>query len=146
MTYTIRSKFNKQIYTWRVSSSGIWRHVVRQVSTAVSEEHRLHLQGRRNKFSKNQQATLKMEAICSSETSVETRETTRLHIPKDDILHNHRCENLKSYIDSYMCTNQWLLWVGILISRDVQTQELSTLNRLKLPCNYNVEFQAFTDF
>jgi hypothetical protein len=71
--------------------------------------YRLHLQGRRNNFSKNQQAskwliaeiisfTLKMEAICSSETSVATQETTRRHIPEDDIIHNYRCENLKSYI------------------------------------------------
>jgi hypothetical protein len=43
-------------------------------------------------------STLKMEAICSSETSVETQHTTRRHIPEDDTLHNHRCENLKSYI------------------------------------------------
>jgi hypothetical protein len=41
-----------------------------------------------------------MEAICSSETSVETQQTTRRHILDDDTLHNHRCENLKSYIDS----------------------------------------------
>jgi hypothetical protein len=26
------------------------------------------------------------------------RATTRHHIPEDDTLHNHRCENLKSYI------------------------------------------------
>jgi hypothetical protein len=38
-----------------------------------------------------------MEAICSSETSVETQQTTQRHIPEDDTLHNHRCENLKSY-------------------------------------------------
>jgi hypothetical protein len=31
-------------------------------------------------------STLKMEAICSSETSVETRRTTRRHIPEDDTL------------------------------------------------------------
>jgi hypothetical protein len=54
--------------------------------------YRLHLQGRRNKSS-----TLKMKAICSSETSVETQCTTRRHIPEDDTLHNHHCENLKSY-------------------------------------------------
>jgi hypothetical protein len=41
--------------------------------------------------------TLKMEAIRSSETSVETQPTTRRHIKEDDILHNHRWENLKSY-------------------------------------------------
>jgi hypothetical protein len=38
-----------------------------------------------------------MEAKCSSETSVDTRRTTRRHIPDDDTLHNHRSENLKSY-------------------------------------------------
>jgi hypothetical protein len=30
---------------------------------------------------------------------VETQRTTRRHIPEDDTLHNHRCENLKSYIN-----------------------------------------------
>jgi hypothetical protein len=42
----------------------------------------------------------KMEAICSSETSVNAR-STQLHIPEDGILHSHRCENLESYIKSY---------------------------------------------
>jgi hypothetical protein len=39
---------------------------------------------------------LKMEALCSSETSVRTRSTQR-HIPEYGILRSHRCENLKSY-------------------------------------------------
>jgi hypothetical protein len=43
-------------------------------------------------------STLKMEALCSSETSVATQQTTRHHIPEDYTLHNHHCENLKSYI------------------------------------------------
>jgi hypothetical protein len=43
-------------------------------------------------------SALKMEAICSSETSVATQQTTQRHIPEDDTLHNHLCENLKSYI------------------------------------------------
>jgi hypothetical protein len=38
-----------------------------------------------------------MEALCSSETPVDTQRTTRRYIPEDDTLHNHRCENLKSY-------------------------------------------------
>jgi hypothetical protein len=38
-----------------------------------------------------------MEAICSSETSALTR-AARYYIPKEDILHSHRRENLKSYI------------------------------------------------
>jgi hypothetical protein len=31
-------------------------------------------------------STLKMEALCSSETSVAIQQTTRRHIPKDDTL------------------------------------------------------------
>jgi hypothetical protein len=40
---------------------------------------------------------LKMEAICSSETSVHTR-STRCHIPGDGLLHSHHRDNLKSYM------------------------------------------------
>jgi hypothetical protein len=73
--------------------------------------YRLHLQVRRknkNPRGRNQRehvaaaifsffsSTLKMEAIRSSEMSVNTISTLR-HIPEDDILHNHRRENLKSY-------------------------------------------------
>jgi hypothetical protein len=34
-------------------------------------------------------STLKMKAICSSGTSVATQQTTRRHIPKDDILQTY---------------------------------------------------------
>jgi hypothetical protein len=50
-------------------------------------------------------STLKMEAIRSSETSVNPRSTQR-YIPEDNILHSHRCESLRSYIDEY----RWLKW------------------------------------
>jgi hypothetical protein len=56
---------------------------------------RLHLQGRRKVQQTNEQSggtlldfssTLKIEALCSSETSVATQRTTRRHIPEDDTL------------------------------------------------------------
>jgi hypothetical protein len=34
----------------------------------------------------------------SSETSVDFQQTTERYTPEDNTLHNHRCENLKSYI------------------------------------------------
>jgi hypothetical protein len=40
-------------------------------------------------------STLRMEAICSSETSAEYQRTTRHYISEDRTLHNHRCENLR---------------------------------------------------
>jgi hypothetical protein len=68
---------------------------------------RLHRQGRKisrtrkreNRWQAEQASfsALKMEAICSSETSADFQRTTRRYIPKDGTLHNHRCENLKSY-------------------------------------------------
>jgi hypothetical protein len=88
---------------WRCVDSGL---------TGVSEEHRLDLQGKKiqergSSVSLQPPAgagspladfsTLKMEAIRSSETSV-NRGSTQRHTPEDDILHSHRCENLKSYI------------------------------------------------
>jgi hypothetical protein len=38
-----------------------------------------------------------MEATCSSQTYVDFQRTTRHYVPEDRI-HNHRCENHKSYI------------------------------------------------
>jgi hypothetical protein len=40
-------------------------------------------------------STLKMKAICSSETSVDFHRATRCYIPQDKLLHSHRCDNLK---------------------------------------------------
>jgi hypothetical protein len=71
--------------------------------------YRLHLQDRKNKLSKSFVhagfllglfSTLKMEAICSSETSVDVQRTTRRYIPEDSTLHDHRCENLKSNMET----------------------------------------------
>jgi hypothetical protein len=42
-------------------------------------------------------STMKMEAICSSETLVHFQRTTWLYILEDSTLHSHRCEHLKTY-------------------------------------------------
>jgi hypothetical protein len=42
-------------------------------------------------------STLKVELICFSEMLVDFQQTTQRYIPNDRILHNHHCENLKSY-------------------------------------------------
>jgi hypothetical protein len=41
--------------------------------------------------------TLKMEAVCSSGSSVDFQWTARCYITEDSPLHNHPYENLKSY-------------------------------------------------
>jgi hypothetical protein len=73
----------------------MWR-CVDLMLTDVSEERIAHASSPLADFS-----TLKMDAISSSETSVNTRSTQR-HIPEDDILHSHRCESLKSYIVKFV--------------------------------------------
>jgi hypothetical protein len=53
----------------------------------------------------NYSSTLKMKATCSSKTSSDFKRTTRRYSPEDRTLHNHRCENLRSYIS-------WLVSTG----------------------------------
>jgi hypothetical protein len=71
---------------------------------------------------------MEMEAICSSETSVETQRTTRRHIPEDGTLHNHRCENLKSY--KLLC-----LWNTFLVVYEPIYY---------IDCRYNLYFRVFS--
>jgi hypothetical protein len=42
-------------------------------------------------------STLKIEAACSSETSIDFQWTRQRYIPEDRILNNHRYDNFKSY-------------------------------------------------
>jgi hypothetical protein len=90
--------------TWRVSSSGIWCRVVRWVTTDVSEEYIASI--------------LRVERIGSAKpackqvaTSVVTQRTTRRHIPENDTLHNHRCENLKLYIIILLVLEELMSWI-----------------------------------
>jgi hypothetical protein len=57
-----------------------------------------------------------MEAICSSETSVDFQRTTRRYIPEDCTLHNRLCEIFKSY-DSSIVACVFLTAVIFLPSR-----------------------------
>jgi hypothetical protein len=76
------------------------------VNRRFGGRNRLHLQDRKNKLNKKPPchllsrwflaqlifATLKMEAICSSETSVDTQRTRVRHIPEDGNLLDHCSE------------------------------------------------------
>jgi hypothetical protein len=55
--------------------------------------------------------TLKMEAICSSETSVATQQTTRRHIPEDDTL------QVRKYTHGVTITARFLLSVELTQNR-----------------------------
>jgi hypothetical protein len=68
-----------------------------------------------------------MEAICSSETSVETQWTTRRHIPENDTLYNHGCENHRSYNRIFLCLSCELF----LITCNYQTKCLANVVRNK---------------
>jgi hypothetical protein len=83
--------------------------------------YRRQRRGRKNKLSKKpglkQVVSLKMEAICSSETSVDTQRTTRRYIPENGDLHNHRCDNFKSYKFSIVSDDFRLLMFLVCILR-----------------------------
>jgi hypothetical protein len=99
--------FLKRIIFWDVTPCSLL-----SCNRRFGGTHRLHLQGRRNNFclppvyllvlAEIISSTLKMEATCSSETSVATQQTIQRYIPEDDTLHNHCCENLKSYVSLFI--------------------------------------------
>jgi hypothetical protein len=54
------------------------------------------------------------EDVCDvllPETSVELQRTTRRYIPEDRTLHNHRCENIKSYMKITLFWDVTLCWL-----------------------------------
>jgi hypothetical protein len=90
----------------RKQSSGMW-HRIEGVLTDVSEERiasifrvegKIRKSGREAFVRDVKSRPLKLEAIRSSETSVNAP-STRCHIPEDCFLHSHRRENLKSYME-----------------------------------------------
>jgi hypothetical protein len=102
--------------------SSIFRDITARSPLKVNERFggtcRLHNQGRRISQTRNQyeaginqkfavlatcfmlvSSPMKVEARCSSEASVYFQRTICRYIPEDRTLHNHRCENLKSYVN-----------------------------------------------
>jgi hypothetical protein len=70
---------------------------------------------------------MKIEAVCSSETSVDFQRATRSYIPEDSTPRNHRCENLKSSVylyDSLLTTG--VKWNISAVDDVSQQLELST--------------------
>jgi hypothetical protein len=57
--------------------------------------------------------TLKMEAMCGSETSVDFQQTTQHHIPEDRTP-KHSCENIRSYV-VFVC-HHCVLWMLMYLS------------------------------
>jgi hypothetical protein len=89
----------------RAPSTGIWRRVVRWVSTDVSEEHIASIcRVEKISWERNERKS-RSEELCSSETSVDSQRTTCRYLPEDGTLHTHRCENLKSYIQKATPSN-----------------------------------------
>jgi hypothetical protein len=91
-------------YKIRILSSGIWRRVARYKSTDLSEECTTSFfRSRRVSQAYNHQeadSKLKMEAVCSSQTSTSFYRTIRRHIPGDSNVRTHRFENVRSKTES----------------------------------------------
>jgi hypothetical protein len=72
-------------------------------------------------------STLKMKAICSSETSVDFHRTTQRYNPKYPMLHGHGCENLRSNIFIYGSWNDAVSISDCITPDDRMVSELEKI-------------------
>jgi hypothetical protein len=110
----------------------------------------LHLQGQRISQARNEGEAacsvcyllhawlmaLKMDVTCSSETSVNFQQTTWGYILEDRTLHNHHCENLKSYTPLNVCEGIWFQHDDILPHFSWQVHNLSNNHFSDIWINY----------
>jgi hypothetical protein len=117
--YTAELLHWNRVFFWRMSSSGMWRYVDLAL-TDVSEDHIASISPC-SYIAGYFRLVAQSVATCSRwflargffypqdwrETflrNIINARSTQRHIPEDDILQRHRCENLKTYI-------VFLLWV-----------------------------------
>jgi hypothetical protein len=70
-------------------------------------------------------SSLMMDAICSSETSVDFQWSTRRYIPEDNNLHNYRHENFKSYMTQMLFNNGWKRIFYLMHACCIRNQKLA---------------------
>jgi hypothetical protein len=70
----------------------MWRNVVWEIPTNVSEEHDLP------SFHSRGVSILKIKAEYSSKTLVNVSHATRRHVPEDNNVHSHRNQNLRLFL------------------------------------------------
>jgi hypothetical protein len=70
---------------------------------------------------------LKMEAIFFCETSVDFKLPTRLYVPEDSTLHNHHCENFKSYTHTQKYYDDGLFTYFYLYSDSASMKRMTEL-------------------
>jgi hypothetical protein len=85
-----------------------------QVNGRFAGTDRLYLHGRRIRRARNQ-----------SERSVDFQRITQPFIPEDRTVHNHRCEDLKSYMRRILCNYLHCLSTSFVSSSNICFEELS---------------------
>jgi hypothetical protein len=100
----IKQYFNYIFRVQETSSESIYRFCI--LWLYLSQDKPFHIRVHSSAFTLvffSAYSTLKMEALFSSETSVNFQRIIRPYIPEDSTLYNHCCENLKSYVSHKFC-------------------------------------------